>query len=229
MINIKTLLPQLQSLTQSLFDDILSRVDREPDLKIGLRDAHSKIEQGGRTTQKFDVWLEDYLDQVAVAWVLSCLFVRFLEDNDLISSNYLAGDGEKRIVAQNEHELYFKEHPHDSDREYLEFVFSEAAKIPVCSEVFAKGKTPLWAVGPSGDMAIQLLGFWNEVDIESGALKRPFKSENLDTRFLGDLYQELSSKARDKYALLQTPEFVETFILDRSLSLIHISEPTRPY
>lgn len=39
----------------------------------------------------------------------------------------------------------------------------------------------------------------------------------LDTRFLGDLYQDLSESARKRYALLQTPEFVEEFILDRTL------------
>jgi hypothetical protein len=39
-----------------------------------------------------------------------------------------------------------------------------------------------------------------------------------DTRFLGDLYQDLSEPVRKKYALLQTPEFVEEFILDRTLT-----------
>ena len=38
------------------------------------------------------------------------------------------------------------------------------------------------------------------------------------TRFLGDLYQELSERAKKKYALLQTPVFVEEFILDRTLT-----------
>ncbi|MFN9420951.1 MAG: BREX-2 system adenine-specific DNA-methyltransferase PglX, partial [Pirellula sp.] len=38
-----------------------------------------------------------------------------------------------------------------------------------------------------------------------------------DTRFLGDLYQDLSEAARKKFALLQTPDFVEEFILDRTL------------
>jgi len=40
----------------------------------------------------------------------------------------------------------------------------------------------------------------------------------LNTRFLGDLYQDLSEAARKKYALLQTPIFVEEFILDRTLT-----------
>jgi hypothetical protein len=37
----------------------------------------------------------------------------------------------------------------------------------------------------------------------------------LDTRFLGDLYEEMSAYARQVYALRQTPVFVEEFILDR--------------
>ena len=41
---------------------------------------------------------------------------------------------------------------------------------------------------------------------------------NFETRFLGDLYQDLSEHARDTYALLQTPVFVEEFILDQTLT-----------
>lgn len=41
--------------------------------------------------------------------------------------------------------------------------------------------------------------------------------ETWNTRFLGDLYQDLSESARKTYALLQTPEFVEEFILNYTL------------
>jgi hypothetical protein len=44
-----------------------------------------------------------------------------------------------------------------------------------------------------------------------------FTDPNWDTRFLGDLYQDLSEPVRKKYALLQTPLFVESFILERTL------------
>ena len=37
-------------------------------------------------------------------------------------------------------------------------------------------------------------------------------------RILGCLYQDLSEATRKRYALLQTPEFVEEFILDRTLT-----------
>ena len=46
---------------------------------------------------------------------------------------------------------------------------------------------------------------------------RDLSDPDLDTRFLGDLYQDISDDAKKRYALLQTPVFVEEFILDRTL------------
>ncbi len=71
------------------------------------------------------------------------------------------------------------------------------------------------------DAAIALLAFFRRRDAE-GQLVHTFHSRNddgtFDTRFLGDLYQDLSEAARKRYALLQTPEFVEEFILDLTLT-----------
>lgn len=216
-MEIKSLLPELKRLVSDLSEDLLQRSMAQPEVESGLREAYAQIEKGGRTADAFEVWREDYLDQVAVAWVLACVFVRFMEDNHLIDECWLAGEGERRKLAEDTHELYFREHPHDSDREYFEHVFHAVGKIPAARDLFAEGKTPLWAVGPSGDMAMKLLGFWRDVVPETGNLIRSFEVENGDTRFLGDLYQDLSERARKKYALLQTPIFVEEFILDRTL------------
>jgi hypothetical protein len=223
MLNIKTLLPELKKLVTDLSEDLLARSTAKDDpysveVDAGLREAYTQIEKGGRTAQAFEVWREDYLDQVAVAWVLGCVFVRFMEDNHLIDECRLAGEGDRRKLAEDTHELYFREHPHESDREYFEHVFHEIGKIPACRDLFAEGKTPLWAVGPSGDAAMKLLAFWKDVVPESGELSRSFEVEDNDTRFLGDLYQDLSERARKKYALLQTPVFVEEFILERTLN-----------
>ena len=217
MISIKTLLPELKKLVTDLSEDLLARSTDDTEIDAGLREAYTQIEKGGRTGDPFEVWREDYLDQVAVAWVLACVFVRFMEDNHLIDECWLAGEGDRRTKAENEHELYFRAHPKESDREYFEHVFHEVGKIPACHDLFAEGKTPLWAVGPSGDAAMKLLAFWREIDTDSGHLKRTFDVKDGDTRFLGDLYQDLSERARKKYALLQTPVFVEEFILDRTL------------
>ncbi|MCM2371078.1 BREX-2 system adenine-specific DNA-methyltransferase PglX [Aporhodopirellula aestuarii] len=217
MVDIKTLLPELKKLVTELSEDLLARSTASGEIDAGLREAYTQIEKGGRTADAFEVWREDYLDQVAVAWVLGCVFVRFMEDNHLIDECWLAGEGDRRKQAEDSHELYFREHPRESDREYFEHVFHEVGKIPACQDLFAEGKTPLWAVGPSGDAAMKLLAFWREIDTDSGHLKRTFDVEEGDTRFLGDLYQDLSERARKKYALLQTPVFVEEFILDRTL------------
>jgi hypothetical protein len=218
VVNIKTLLPDLKKLVQQLDEDLLTRATENAEIDAGLREAFAQIVNGGRTAQAFEVWREDYLDQVGVAWVLACVFVRFMEDNRLIEECWLAGEGERRGLAEDTHELFFRKHPHETDREYFHHVFHEVGKIPAAKDLFAEGKTPLWAVSPSGDAAMKLLAFWREIDAEQGHLKRSFEVERGDTRFLGDLYQELSEKAKKKFALLQTPVFVEEFILDRTLN-----------
>ena len=51
---------------------------------------------------------------------------------------------------------------------------------------------------------------------------------SLSTRFLGDLYQDLSEHAKKRFALLQTPIFVEAFILDRTLAPALKVRPPEP-
>jgi len=218
MVDIKTLLPELRKLVGGLAEDLLTRSTSDATINDGLKEAFQQIEKGGRTAQAFEVWRDDYLDQVAVAWVLACVFVRFMEDNGLIDECWLAGEGSRRKLAEDTHELFFRQHPHDTDREYFQHVFHEVGKIPAAKDLFAEGKTPLWAIAPSGDAAMNLLKFWREMEAATGQLKRPFQVESGDTRFLGDLYQELSERAKKKFALLQTPVFVEEFILDRTLT-----------
>ena len=75
-------------------EDLLVRSTTHVVVDAGLRDAFHQIERGGRTAQAFEVWRDDYLDQVAVAWVLACVFVRFMEDNHLIDECWLAGEGD---------------------------------------------------------------------------------------------------------------------------------------
>ena len=155
-----------------------------------------------------------------MAWVLACVFVRFMEDNRLIDECWLAGEGERRKLAEDTHELFFREHPHDTDREYFQHVFHEVGKIPAAKDLFAEGKTPLWAVAPSGDAAMNAArrsgGRWMPKTGTPASGHSRSKTATLAS--LGDLYQELSERAKKKYALLQTPVFVEEFILDRTLT-----------
>ena len=100
MVNTKTLLPDLKKLVGELAEDLLARATEIAEIDAGLREAFKQIEKGGRTAQAYEVWREDYLDQVAVAWVLACVFVRFMEDNHLIEECWLAGEGDRRKLAE---------------------------------------------------------------------------------------------------------------------------------
>ena len=121
-------------------------------------------------------------------------------------------------AARDEHELYFRSHPTLTDRDYLLAVFDGLTKHAATKDVFGAHNPirdlPNWL---SGDAAGALIAFFQKIDPNTGVLVHDFTDPEWDTRFLGDLYQDLSQEARKKYALLQTPVFVEEFILDRTL------------
>ena len=186
---------------------------------------YERAKQAERTAANYEDWRSDAITQAAAAWVLSCVFVRFLEDNHLIEppklsgqSSAVAGQQNRLQRARDEHELYFRAHPKLTDRDYLLAVFDELAALPGTHEVFGEHnpirELPNWL---SGDAGGELLRFFQKIDANTGALVHDFTDPAWDTRFLGDLYQDLSEAARKKYALLQTPEFVEEFILERTL------------
>ena len=126
--------------------------------------------------------------------------------------------------ARDERDLYFKEHPTDTDRHYLLAVFDDLAKLPGAKDIFGSHNAlSAYRDWLSGDAAQKLIEFFQKIDKdETGELIHDFTDPvtptgGWDTRFLGDLYQDLSEAARKKYALLQTPVFIEEFILERTL------------
>lgn len=220
MINRAALLSDLQKLLQRLEADLLERSEsvEVPEVGKALRAEYDRARTAERTAQNYEDWRTDFITQAAAAWVLSCVFVRFLEDNRLIDPPKIAGPDDRLQRARDEHELYFRNSPKHTDRDYLLAVFDQLAKLPGTKDVFGEHnpirELPNWL---SGDAAGELLRFFQKIDANTGTLIHDFSDTNWDTRFLGDLYQDLSEAARKKYALLQTPEFVEEFILDRTL------------
>ena len=220
MINRQALLADLQKFLQRIEADLLERSESTevPEVPAALHAEYEKAAKAERTAQNYEDWRTDMITQAAAAWVLSCVFVRFLEDNSLIDPPKIAGPGERLARARDEHELYFRSHPQHTDREYLLSIFDELAKLPGTKDIFGEHNAindlPNWL---SGDAAGELLNFFQKIDASTGDLVHDFTDPNWDTRFLGDLYQDLSEAARKKFALLQTPDFVEEFILDRTL------------
>jgi len=218
VINAPALLGDLKRLTTLLEADIRERIQASPGLEESLTAEWQAAREAARTAQTLHDFKEEVVTQAAVHWLLMGVFVRFLEDNGLVDKPYLSGaESERRALALDRHESYFRVHPGKSDREYLLDCFREVEHLPGMAALFDERHNPLWRLPVSGDGAMALLGFWQKVDPETGRLVHDFTDPEWDTRFLGDLYQDLSEAAQKRYALLQTPEFVEEFILDRTL------------
>ncbi len=217
MINSKLLLSDLRKLLKTLELDLRERCENEKEINAPVRTEYEAAKKAGRTVAPFETWREEYLTQVAVAWILGCVFVRFLEDNRLVDSPMLSGPGARMSEAAENRDAYFGRNPLHSDRDYIVETFRKIEKLPAGAQLFDERHNPLWRVPISGDAARSLLDLWRRVDPASGVLVHDFTDPEWTTRFLGDLYQDLSEEARDKYALLQTPLFVEEFILDRTL------------
>ncbi|WP_338052595.1 BREX-2 system adenine-specific DNA-methyltransferase PglX [Rhodocyclus purpureus] len=220
MIHAPQLLADLTRQLKRLEDDLRQRSAAEPELEASLRAEWQAAHDAERCAEPFATWLDQVVTQAGVHWLLSCVFLRFIEDNALIDRPWLSGTPEsgRLALARDRHEAYFRVHPLESDRDYLLAAFREAGKLPGLETFFDEAHNPVFRLGISGDAAMALRQFWQAVDPASGALVHDFSDPEWDTRFLGDLYQDLSEATRKRYALLQTPEFVEEFILDRTLT-----------
>lgn len=217
MIDSSLLLSTLQRQLNVLLDDLRTQAEVEPQTSTDLHAEYDKAFEAGRTGWTFTQWADDRLTQVAVGWLLGCVFVRFCEDNGLIDDPMIASptsDGTALVRAAQQD--YFRANPNHSDRDYLKSIFHRASQLRGLDGVLAEDRSPLWLVDPSADACTELLVLFRRSD-DDGSLILDFTDPNRDTRFLGDLYQDLSEHAKKTYALLQTPVFVEEFILDRTL------------
>ncbi|TXH88798.1 MAG: BREX-2 system adenine-specific DNA-methyltransferase PglX [Pseudomonas sp.] len=223
VINRATLLKNLQNLLPHIEKDILAYSEANAELSEHLQSEYRSAVEAERTAEHFVSWREAQITQAAVAWVLTCVFVRFLEDNGLLTEPVLAGsvrDVQGRNALQQAKErmvAYFNENPTFEERHYLLDMFAELEKYPVIAELLDHRHNPLWQIPVSADGAKRLIDFFQKIDADSGEILHDFTDQEWDTRFLGDLYQDLSESVRKRYALLQTPEFVESFILDYTL------------
>ncbi|MFX4293428.1 BREX-2 system adenine-specific DNA-methyltransferase PglX [Streptomyces bohaiensis] len=234
MIDRKSLLSDLQKQVKAAETDLDAQVKAVPEVGARLRGEYDQAKKVGRTAATWNSWLGERVTQVAVAWVLGTVFVRFSEDNRLIAEPYItAPDVAGREVAQARYEDYMAKDADPTYRGWLETAFAELGAGQAGRLLFDRHHNPLYQIPLSHDGAGALLAFWREqksVEGEEGSgntsvLVHDFTdplsedgTEGWDTRFLGDLYQDLSKTARKTYALLQTPEFVEEFILDRTMT-----------
>ncbi|MGW8743083.1 BREX-2 system adenine-specific DNA-methyltransferase PglX [Streptomyces sp. NPDC055794] len=211
------LLKDLRRQVVILEDDLRARSESVEEYRVRLESEYRRAREAQRTAATYGAWRDERVTQAAVAWVLACVFVRFCEDHGLIEAPFIAGPGERLVEAEERHEAHFREHPDHNDRDWLLAAFEHLAGAhETVAGLFDRAHNPLWELMPSYEAATELLRFWRRWDAD-GRIVYDFSHLDWDTRFLGDLYQDLSDHARKTYALLQTPEFVEEFILDLTL------------
>lgn len=226
MIDGQILRDGLQRLLRDTEAAIRERIGDEPSIEAQLKERHAAAVQAGRTAGSaagYNSFADEAITQSAVHWLLGCVFVRFLEDNGWLDErqrvvSWLAGPGDRLAIAKDHRTLFLRPDPGLTDRDYLLHVFSEVAKLPGVVGLFDPRHNPLFQLGPTAQGAARIVEFFQKVDPDSGRLIHDFTDEKHQTRFLGDLYQNLSESARKRYALCQTPGFVIDFILDRTLT-----------
>ncbi|MEV6959558.1 BREX-2 system adenine-specific DNA-methyltransferase PglX [Streptomyces sp. NPDC051207] len=225
MIDRKALLDDLKPQVAAAKKDLERQVDERPEVGERYGIEYQQARELGRTAASRKAWLDEQLTQVAVAWVLATVFVRFCEDNRLIDEPYLTSpDIDRRELAQARYDEYKSTAADPTWRGWLLKAFAEIGDGQAGRLLFDEWHNPLYQVPLSHEGAGALVAFWGRRR-EDGTLVHDFTdplndegTRGWNTRFLGDLYQDLSEDAKERYALLQTPKFVEDFILDRTMT-----------
>ena len=226
MIDEPRLREGLQRLLRETEAAIRERISDEPSIEARLRERHAAAVQAGRTSGSavgYNSFADEAITQSAVHWLLGCVFVRFLEDNGWLDDKnkvvaWIAGPGGRIAIAKDQRTLFLRPDPGLTDRDYLLSVFGEVAKLPGMAGLFDARHNALFQLGPTAQGAAKIVEFFQKVDPDTGRIIYDFTDGDHGTRFLGDLYQNLSESARKRYALCQTPGFVIDFILDRTLT-----------
>lgn len=206
-LEVKLFLRATAPVLRKLEADLSARARESASVCERLAAEHARQVEAQRTGDEYDAWLGALVEQVAAAWVLACVFVRTLEDRGLVRQNRIAGPGASDSLRE-----FLSLAPSLSERDYIELCLRELLHDPAAEPLFGR-ENPLWLLAPSAEGARALLEVFRAPSAEAPALR----FGQADTRFLGDLYQDLNENVRERYALLQTPKFVEEYILDRTL------------
>lgn len=183
-------------------------------------DIRTKIRQGGiareraqrlheeeKAGEDFEVWTDLLSRRAAVLWVLKAVYVRVLEDRKLLKP--------VRIADGMSEQLFEKLAPHLGETAYLRWIYRDlASRVGGLPELFSPQAAEV--AEPSNEHSRGLIAFFRHKDADTGT-QYEFGEEHFDGELMGDLYQELDPLVKERFALCQTPEFVRTFMLDRTL------------
>lgn len=212
----------LQPVVSSLVDDMRARLHDDDQRVTQWQAEYAKTKNALRTAMSFSEWEEDQLQQAAASWVLTTVFIRFIEDNRLFGERWSMISGvteDARRTARDNEDKFYASNPDAGYRGYLQHVFGKLGQVDA-TKGLVDTHAAFHIMEPSDAGARQIMDFWRAVDDEGELLHPviyPDAGDPLSTRFLGDMYEEMSVHAQKKWALKQTPEFVEKFILQRTM------------
>src|SRR5262245_37067723 len=107
VIDAKRLLSDCQALVRQLEGELRDQLSERSDLQGALTREHHEATVAKRTQRSAEDWTAERITQAAVAWVLGCVFVRFLEDNALVETPRLSGADVRLQRARDEETEYF--------------------------------------------------------------------------------------------------------------------------
>ncbi len=81
MMDRERLLSDLQSQQRKLEADLRAQATELPELADRLQTDDAAARAAGRTAETFSEWREGEITQGALAWLISGVFLRFVEDN----------------------------------------------------------------------------------------------------------------------------------------------------
>ncbi|MES2638066.1 MAG: BREX-2 system adenine-specific DNA-methyltransferase PglX [Myxococcota bacterium] len=202
------LLAALQPHVAAIAEDLRARlVDPSTRAEVAARMAATRLHAEEAVGEALNVWLDLLGRRAAVLWVLKFVYVRVLEDRALIGP---------RLIDPTHQQLFERIAPSLGDTAFVRWVFIDLARpeggLP---ELFAT--EPAEVLAPQDTHTRALLALFREADKDTRVRRFDFTGERFEGQLLGDLYQELDPVVKERYALLQTPSFVRSFMLDRTL------------
>ena len=193
MIDSPRLLADLKKLLSRLEDDLRTRSEEDAATGEHLKAEWKKARDAGRTALAYEAWREEPITQAAVAWILSCVFLRFLEDNGLLDersrpARLLQGTTpELQRLAEDRYTHHIRTFPSHSDRDVLLALFREAGALPGAAHLFDPRHNFAFSLGLSADGARLLREFWQRRDETTAHPLHYFPAPAFATRFPGDL------------------------------------------
>lgn len=88
-----------------------------------------------RTAATWATWRDERITQAAVAWVLTTVFIRFCEDNELIRPVWISGPPARQQEAADGRAEFFRQHPQATDREWLQQAIHYFSGIPALRDL----------------------------------------------------------------------------------------------